>query len=1354
MVALFATFQVLISGAAPASAITQPAGQLPSDDPAAFTPHVLDGSVYSVVQVGNTMILGGDFSQVRNNSNTTVLTRNRLVAFDATTGVISTTFAPNPNGTINVVLPAGDGTSVYVGGSFTTISGQSVKNLARINVADGSVVSTFNGGSPTGVVKDLKLSNGHLWVAGAFTHIRSTAQPALATLNPTTGAFDSFYRGTIAGVHKAGSVTNVYKMDVSPDGKRLVAVGNFDTLNGVKNHQLALLDLTGATAVPADFQTNFYEAGCSSSFDTYMRDVDFSPDSTFFVVGTTGAYGGSTAPCDTTARFDVSQTGTSIQPSWIDYTGGDTTYSVEVTNTAVFVGGHQRWQNNAYAGDNAGPGAVSRPGIAALSPVNGIPFSWNPTRTRGVGLFDFLNTSQGLWAVSDTDRIGNYEYHGRVALFPANGTTVPAVSSPAFPNDVYSAGTVGFSSDPRVLYRVNTGGSEVAASKGIDWADDSNGNNVYSTPHNVAGYSTVGSVDSTVPAGTPASIFSSEAWDSWDAQEMTWSFPVPAGTPVEVRLYFANRYSGTSGIGQRVFNVDVDGTRFLNNFDIVAAAGDNTGTMRADDIVSDGSVDISFGHITENPLINGIEIVRTDLPAAASGGLSKRSFNGTVAGASLAVADGGLDWDTVRGAFMVNGYVYLAMSDGSFVRRSYNGSTLGSAQAVNGQDEIVTLSDWQAEASSATGMFYENGRIYFTMSGSNTLYYRYLNVESGIVGAVRYQAASGVSGIDFSKVRGMFLGGSKLYWATVDGNLHSIDWSAGAASGTPVADTAAVVSGPSVDGNSWSSHALFLYQDTNGDGAGQPPVAAFSLNCTGMTCSVDASGSTATGATITSYQWNWGDGASTTGVTSSHTFTARGTFSITLTVTTSKGASSQLTQQVTMNMPPTAAFTSSCTLLACGFDASASSDDAGIASYGWDFGDGATATTANPSHTYATAGSYTVTLTVTDSDGATATKTATVKAVDTPTADFTSDCTSLGCTFDASGSVAPGSTISGYAWSFDDGTAAGTGQKPTHTFPATGTYNVQLTITTAEGLTATVTKAVSVTRVNQAPTAAFSKSCTQLVCSFDASDSSDSDGSIASYAWDFGDGTTGTGKTVNHTFASGSWDVKLTVTDNDGTPDSETMTVVVSSASVSFVEAASANGNKASHVVRIPTSVNAGDRLVLFLTLNSTAATITAPSGWTAVRSTDGSSFLGRVWTKVATASDAGANVTVGLSDYAKGDITVAAYRSTTGTVGVADSAATTASAATSITTPSLSVGSGGIVVNYVGVKAASTVTANLPNDLTQRASSAGSGSGAIYAWGADSGSYLSGGTFGGKSVTFSGTATRALAYGLLLRAQ
>ena len=105
-------------------------------------------------------------------------------------------------------------------------------------------------------------------------------------------------------------------------------------------------------------------------------------------------------------------------------TGGDTSYAAEIHDGVVYVGGHMRWFNNPFAGDRHGAGGVYRSGMGALDVVTGLPFSWNPGRTRGVGLFDYFVTEQGVWAGSDTDRFNN-ELRARLAFFPfADGSTV------------------------------------------------------------------------------------------------------------------------------------------------------------------------------------------------------------------------------------------------------------------------------------------------------------------------------------------------------------------------------------------------------------------------------------------------------------------------------------------------------------------------------------------------------------------------------------------------------------------------------------------------------------------------------------------------------------------------------------------------------------------------------------------------------------------------------------------------------------------------------------------------------------------------------------------------------------------
>src|SRR5690349_5212141 len=156
----------------------------------------------------------------------------------------------------------------------------------------------------------------------------------------------------------------------------------------------------------------------------------------------------------------------------------------------------------------------------------------------------------------------------------------------------------------------------------------------------------------------------------------------------------------------------------------------------------------------------------------------------------------------------------------------------------------------------------------------------------------------------------------------------------------------------------------------------QPPTAAFTPSCTGLTCAFTDQSSDPDGS-VASWNWNFGDGQTATQQNPSHTYAAGGSYTVTLTVKDNQNASSSpVSHTVTVtappppNQPPTAAFTSSCNGLTCSFTDQSSDPDGSVASWSWSFGDGGTATQQNPSHTYAAGGSYTVTLTVKDNQGA------------------------------------------------------------------------------------------------------------------------------------------------------------------------------------------------------------------------------------------------------------------------------------------------------------------------------------------------------------------------------------------------
>jgi PKD repeat protein len=173
----------------------------------------------------------------------------------------------------------------------------------------------------------------------------------------------------------------------------------------------------------------------------------------------------------------------------------------------------------------------------------------------------------------------------------------------------------------------------------------------------------------------------------------------------------------------------------------------------------------------------------------------------------------------------------------------------------------------------------------------------------------------------------------------------------------------------------------------------QSPTASFTFRTDGLSASFDGTDSQDPDGRIASYAWDFGDGGSDTGATSSHLYTTPGTYHVTLTVTDDQGATNAITHDVTVtglstNQSPTASFTFRTDLLTASFDGTGSRDpDGRIASYAWDFGDNKSGTGATPSHPYRTPGTYHVTLTVTDDQGATASaaKTITVRKVRTRT---------------------------------------------------------------------------------------------------------------------------------------------------------------------------------------------------------------------------------------------------------------------------------------------------------------------------------------------------------------------------------
>ncbi len=1285
-------------------------GQLVQERPASGTPGILDGRALSITRVGDTMIVGGTFTSARSAGSGTTLTRNRLLAFNVNTGQIQANFDPEPDNQVNSVIPGPDGT-VYVGGEFNNIGGVARRRVAQLNVSDGSVVTAFNAGTVAGPVHDLKLYGDHLFVGGNFTHIANQAQLGLATVNATTGVFDPYTRHVFAGTQNGG-YTGITHFDISPQAHRLLAIGNFATVDGASRRQVVVLDLGASSTSLANWQTSFYESSCNRVFNSYMRDLDISPDGSFAVISTTGAYGGSNSACDQTSRFEMDSTGTGLQPSWTDYTGGDTTYAVEITDSVVYTGGHARWQNNPGAGDKAGPGAVSRPGIAALDPDNGMPYTWNATRARGVGVFDFRFDDKGLWVVSDTELIGPLnESRPRVALLPPNGTTFTKPVAAELPNDVYSM------QPGQDLVRRHVNGNSIGPV--ADAPDLSNGT-------------------STLKG---AFMLNGDLFSAWSNQ-----------------AFVRQSFDGSS-YGSRT-SVDTHNQ-------LVTLTDWNS------DLSAATSMTYQRGRIYYTLPGNANLYYRYFTPENNVVGAKRYTASGSV---------GGLSFSGVRGMFLSDNALYTTDASGNLRRTQWNDGPGPSGAPVPDSTTNVSGPD-AGDGRTWTGplFLFQDGQgqpaggppsAAFTSDCTSRSCSFDASSSSGDVASYAWDFGDGQSDT----------GVQPDHDYTTDGNFSV---------------TLTVTS--STGATSSVTHSVEVAR------VNVKPTAAFTQNCDQLACDFNSSGSSDSDGTIASRSWTFGDGGTSSAANPSHTYSAADTYSVSLTVTDNDGGTDTVTKSVDVsNQRVSFVGTDSSNgnrtvasvqvpgsvqagdLLVLGFTVNNSTatvtppsgwtqrrevDQQGTHGLLWtrtaQAGDaGSTVTVGTDFYSKSdlalsayrsSTGATQLVSSAIDFDASSST-THTSPQVDASTEDtwlvtyFAREDSSVSTWEPVSGQTtrtnntgAGGGNVSATLVDSDGPVGSGPQGGLTGTLSSAASNVVTWSLRVGTG-------AAPPPPANVKPTAAFTNSCDALACDFNSSGSSDSDGTIASRSWTFGDGGTSSAANPSHTFTSpGTYEVNLTVTDDDGATDTATKSLTVNNQGVAFVGTDSSNGNRTVASVQVPSSVQAGDLLVLSFTVNNSTATVTPPSGWTEERTVDDRDTRGFLWTRAATGPDAGSTVTVTTSAYSKSDLALAAYRSSTGTAQVVSSAMDfDASSSTTHTSPQVDASTESTwLVTYFARENSSVSTWEPVSGQTTRTNNTGAGGGNVSATLVDSGGPVSSGPKGGLTGTLSSAASNVVTWSL-----
>ncbi len=319
-----------------------------------------------------------------------------------------------------------------------------------------------------------------------------------------------------------------------------------------------------------------------------------------------------------------------------------------------------------------------------------------------------------------------------------------------------------------------------------------------------------------------------------------------------------------------------------------------------------------------------------------------------------------------------------------------------------------------------------------------------------------------------------------------------------------------------------------------------PPV------CEGATTTFSDGTTNPYNTTINSYTWDFADGNTANQQNTTHTYATFGTYNVELKLDYGNNCADSLTQAVTVNENPVAAFT---VADVCNDSVVApvntSSISAGALSYSWLFGDASAAVTSqNPSHAYQQSNTYTIQLITSGPTGCADTTTNPVNVIVGTIINFaTTDlCEGAISVFNDQTTNPYQTTIVGYTWDFGDG-ATSTLQNTTHTYATAGNYVAELRLDYGSNCADSLSKPLS---IKAKPVADFTSTTPCVGNELLVNDASTPAGTLVAWAWDLGDGTQATTQNGAHNYAAaGNYNAQLAVTTADGCKDTVQKQVTV-----------------------------------------------------------------------------------------------------------------------------------------------------------------------------------------------------------------
>lgn len=316
------------------------------------------------------------------------------------------------------------------------------------------------------------------------------------------------------------------------------------------------------------------------------------------------------------------------------------------------------------------------------------------------------------------------------------------------------------------------------------------------------------------------------------------------------------------------------------------------------------------------------------------------------------------------------------------------------------------------------------------------------------------------------------------------------------------------------------------------------PTAAFTTqnNCFQVATQFTNSSIAPTGAFITQYSWDFGDGTTSTLQQPTHVYTTPAAYQVRLEVTTNQTCTNVVIKPLTVYPLPVVNFTANqvCENQTTQFNGTLNGGTS-AAQWSWNFGT-SFSNQQNPSHAFATWGNYPVTLSVIDNNGCSGANTQTIAIHPVPVLNLSSGPVCLGkaTTFNNISSI-PSGSITGWTWDFNsDGIIDNTTSVPTNTFPNSGTFTVTVTATSNNGCVSSATLPVTIYGL---PVANFSanNNCLKVPSVFMNTSSAPVGAFLSQYSWNFGNGVNATTSSPVHTYSTaGTYPVTLIVTTNQG----------------------------------------------------------------------------------------------------------------------------------------------------------------------------------------------------------------------------